>query len=244
MALTSILEIELFDVWGINFMGPFLPSDGHQYILVAVDYVSKWVKAIACARNDAAMVAKFLKKNILARYGTPCALIRDEGTHFINRIITNLLIKFNVEISNQEIKTILEKVVNTSRKDWSPKLDEALWAYKTTFKTPIGMSSYALVFEKACHLPLELKHKEIWAIKKLNFDLTNVGEVWKLQLNELVEWRMNAYENAKLYKERTKKWHDNCISKRTFFVGQQVLLFNARLRLFQRKLKSRWSGPF
>ncbi|XP_038889080.1 uncharacterized protein LOC120078928 [Benincasa hispida] len=69
----------------------------------------------------------------------------------------------------------------------------------------------------------------MWAIKKLNFDLTNAGEVWKLQLHELVEWRMNAYENAKLYKERTKKWHDDRISKRTFFVG---------------KLKSRWSGPF
>ncbi|XP_038885788.1 uncharacterized protein LOC120076080 [Benincasa hispida] len=135
-------------------MGPFPPSEGHRYILVAVDYVSKWVEAIACAKNDAATMVKFLKKNIFTRYGTPRALINDEGTYFIDRIITNLLIKFNVshrvatayhpqtngqvEISNREIKTILEKVVSTSRKDWSPKLDKALWAYRISIKTPIG----------------------------------------------------------------------------------------------------------
>ncbi|XP_038874981.1 uncharacterized protein LOC120067503 [Benincasa hispida] len=175
------------------------------------------------------MVENFLKKNIFTRYGTPSALISDEGSNFINHIITNLLTKFNVshrvstayqlqtngqaEISNKEIKTILEKVVSASRKDCSPKLDEALWAYMTAFKTPIDMSSYALVFGKVCHLPLEFEHKAMWASKKLNFDLSSVGEVRKLQLNELVEWRMNTYKNAKLYKERTKKWHADCINK-------------------------------
>ena len=98
--------------------------------------------------------------------------------------------------------------MNSSRKDWSIKLDNALWANRTTCKTPIGRSPYRIVFGKPCHLPLELEYKVMWAIKKRNYDFQAAKEKRLLQMNELEELRKEAYDNAIIYRDKTKKWHD------------------------------------
>ncbi|GJR45889.1 reverse transcriptase domain-containing protein [Tanacetum coccineum] len=141
-------------------------------------------------------------------------------------------------------KYVEERTVGENRASWSDKLDDALWAFRTAYKTPIGCTPYKLVYGKACHLPVELEHKAYWALKHANFDLKTAGDHRKLQLNELSELRDQAYENSLIYKEKTKKLHDSKIKNRIFNVGDQVLLFNSRLKIFSGKLKSRWSGPF
>nr|GEY05699.1 reverse transcriptase domain-containing protein [Tanacetum cinerariifolium] len=124
------------------------------------------------------------------------------------------------------------------------KLEDALLAFRTAYKTPIGCTPYKLVYGKSCHLPIELEPKAYWALKHANFDLKTAGDHQKLQLNELNELRDQAYENSLIYKEKTKKLHDSKIKNRIFNVGDRVLLFNSRLKIFSRKLKTCWSGPF
>ncbi|XP_016509109.2 uncharacterized protein LOC107826623 [Nicotiana tabacum] len=150
-----------------------------------------------------------------------------------------------VKASNREVKQILEKTVSASWKDWASKLYDALWAYHIAYKTPIGASQYILVYGKSCNVPVKLEHMAYWAIKKLNIDMDLAGEKWMLQLNELEEFRLHAYENAELYikrilyKEKTNRWHDKHIFHCEFEPGQAVLLFNSRLKHFPGKLMSR-----
>nr|GEU59501.1 reverse transcriptase domain-containing protein [Tanacetum cinerariifolium] len=149
-----------------------------------------------------------------------------------------------VEVSNHGFKRILDRTVRETRASWSDKLDDALWAFRTAFKTPISCTLYKLVYGKSCHLPIELEHRAYWALKHVNFNLKTAGDHQKIQLNELNELHDQAYENSVIYKERTKKLHDFKIKNRIFNIGDQVLLFNSRLKIFSRKLKTRWPGPF
>ncbi|GKE91071.1 reverse transcriptase domain-containing protein [Tanacetum coccineum] len=174
MPQNAIQVCEIFDVWGIDFMGPFPSSRGNKYILVAVDYLSKWVEAKALPTNDARVVVKFLK-SLFARFGTPRAIISDRGTHFCNDKFAKVMSKYGVthrlatayhpqtsgqvEVSNRGLKLILERTVGENCASWSDKLDDALWAFRTAFMTPIGCTPYKLVYGKSCHIPIELDHK-------------------------------------------------------------------------------------
>ncbi|GJX44300.1 reverse transcriptase domain-containing protein [Tanacetum coccineum] len=223
MPQNSIQVCEIFDVWGIDFMGPFPSSKGNKYILVAVDYLSKWVEAKALPTNDARVVCKFLK-SLFSRFGAPRAIISDRGTHFCNDQFSKVMLKYGVthrlattyhpqtsgqvEVSNRGLKRILERTVGENRASWSDKLDDALWAFRTAYKTPIGCTPYKLVYGKACHLPIELEHRAYWALKHTNFDLSTAGNHRKVQLNVLNELRDQAYENSLIFKEKTKRIHD------------------------------------
>nr|GEW40907.1 reverse transcriptase domain-containing protein [Tanacetum cinerariifolium] len=149
-----------------------------------------------------------------------------------------------VVVSNRGLKRILERTVGENRASWSDKLDDALWAFRTAYKTSIRCTPYKLVYGKACHLLIELEHKAYWALKHANFDLQTAGDHIKVQLNELNELCDKAYENSLIYKEKTKRLYDSKIKDRIFNIGDRVLLFNSRLKIFSEKLKSHWSGPF
>ncbi|XP_074299251.1 uncharacterized protein LOC141630311 [Silene latifolia] len=117
-------------------------------------------------------------------------------------------------------------------------------ALRTAYKTPLGTTPYKLVYGKACHLPVELENKAWWALKEMNFDFDAAEEVRFLSINELEELRLEAYESSKIYKDQTKKWHDAKIVNKDIGVGDLVLLFNSKVKVFPGKLRSRWLGPF
>nr|GEX70904.1 reverse transcriptase domain-containing protein [Tanacetum cinerariifolium] len=227
MPQNYIQVCEIFDVWGIDFMGPFSSSRGNKYIFVVVDYLLKWVEAKALPTNDAQVVCKFLK-NLFAQFGTPRAIISDRETHFCNDQFAMVMQKFGV---SHRLAT-----------PYHPQTSGQ--AFRTAYKTPIGCTPYKLVYGKACHLPIELEHKAYWDLKHENFDLKTAGDHRKVQINELNELRDQAYENSLIYKEKTKRLHVSKIKDRVFNIGNSVLLFNSRLKIFSEKLKSRWSGPF
>nr|GEV39543.1 reverse transcriptase domain-containing protein [Tanacetum cinerariifolium] len=197
----NIIQVcEIFYVWGIDFMRPFPSSRGNSEVFKI---------SFRPIRNS--------------------AIISDRGTHFCNDKFAKVMYKYGVtyrlatayhpqtsgqvEVSNRGLKCILERTVGENRASWSEKLEYALWAFRTVYKTPIGCTPYKLVYGKSCHLPIELEHKAYWALKHVNFDLKTTGDHRKLQLNEL---RDQAYENSLIYKEKTKKLHDSKIKNHIF----------------------------
>nr|GEX17033.1 reverse transcriptase domain-containing protein [Tanacetum cinerariifolium] len=196
-------------------------------IKVDVDYVSKLAEAQALPTNDARVVVTFLKK-LFCRFGMPKALISDR-----------------VENTIRALKRILEKTVKDNPAISSRKLDDALWAFRTAYKTPTETTPYKLIYGKNYHLPFEIVHRAYWALKNCNPDHIAAGEKRMFQLHELNELRHQAYENSRLYKERTKIWHDRKLRMRKEFKqGNKVLLFHSKYTFKQLKLRYRWLGPY
>ncbi|GJS42566.1 reverse transcriptase domain-containing protein [Tanacetum coccineum] len=173
----DLMEVFMDDFSVFDFMGPFPYSRGNKYILIAIDYGSKWIEDQALPTNDDRVVVKFLR-GLFSRFGVPKSLISDRGTHFCNSQLERSLQKYGVthrlstayhpqsngqtEVTNMAIKRILERSVGYNPKDWSEKLNDALWAFMTTYKTPTGCTPFRLVYGKACHLPVESKLKSKW----------------------------------------------------------------------------------
>nr|GEY61542.1 reverse transcriptase domain-containing protein [Tanacetum cinerariifolium] len=192
MPQNAIKVYEIFDVWGIDFMGSFPSSRGNKF-------------------------------------GTPCAIISDRGTHFCNDQFAEVMLKYGV---THRLATA-----------YHPQTSRKVEVSNRAFKTPIGCTPYKLVYEKACHLPIELEHKAYCSLKHANFDLLTASDHQKVQLNELNGLRNQAYENSLIYKEKTKRIHDSKIKDHVFNVGHRVLL-NSMLKIFSGMLKTRWTGLF
>ncbi|GJU80517.1 reverse transcriptase domain-containing protein [Tanacetum coccineum] len=187
-------------VYEAGFYWPSIFRDAKEY-----------VEAKSLPINDARVVVKFLK-GLFARFGVPKALISDRGTHFCNSQLKKALLRYGVthristayhpqtngqtKVNNRAIKCILERSVGYNPKDWSKKLNDALWAFRTAYKTPTGCTPFRMVYGKAFHLPVEIKHKAYWALKQCNMDLTTVVKNHFMELNELMELRDGAYENT------------------------------------------------
>jgi hypothetical protein len=195
MPLTSTLQIGIFDVWGIDFIGPFPNSEGCKYILVAIDYVSNLIEALPCRAAEAMHLKRIFHDIIFPRYEVPRIVISDGGSHFIGRTFQKALMEVGVdhqiatpyhpqmsgqaETSNKQIKNILQKIVNQTGRSWKSKVGEALWSYRMAYQTLIGMPPY--------HLPIELEHKAFWAIKRWNMDLKAARTKRKIQIAKLEE---------------------------------------------------------
>ncbi|XP_021727793.1 uncharacterized protein LOC110694900 [Chenopodium quinoa] len=222
MPQQPILELKVFDVWRIDFMGPFPSSYGNQFILVGVDYVSKWVKSIASPTNDHKVVLKLLQKIIFPRFGVPKAVISDNGSHFVHNAFQKMLRKHE-----------LQGIEMIGRIGWM-----------MLFGPRERLSRHLLA---PLHIALSMAnhaYRALWEIKKINFDLESAGEKRWLDLHELEDLRLDSYDCASTYKARSKEDNVKLIERKELFVGDKVLLYNSRMKLSLGKFMSRWSGPF
>ncbi|RVW19217.1 Retrovirus-related Pol polyprotein from transposon 17.6 [Vitis vinifera] len=250
-----------FSVWGIDIIGKISPksSSGHEYILVAIDYFTKWVEAASYARLTAARVAKFIRSHIICRYGVPHELISDRGVHFkgeVDTLIQEYGIQHHrssayrpqtngaVEAANKNIKRILRKMVETSR-DWSEKLPFALWAYRTSFRTSIGATPYSLVYGMEAVLPVEIEMRSLRVALEQHISEAEWAQSRYDQLSLLDEKRLRAADHVQAYQRKMTRAFRKRVKPRKFQRGDLVLKVLRGLISDPRgKFRPSWSGPY
>eukprot|EP00253_Pinus_taeda_P029756 PITA_29756 len=218
MPLRPQLVIEPFERWALDFVGPINPSSNQKtYILVATDYVTKWVEAKALPRATEDSVIQFL---------------------------FHLFANGQVESSNKVIESILTKTIALHRHDWAARLPEALWAYRTTWRSTTGYSPYQLVFGKQPIFPIEFKIQTLRIAQEVGLDLSEAQINRLHQINELDKIRLSALQNTTLIQQQRARWHDSLIKNKVFHEGDWALLYDSRFQHFPGKLQTRWLGPY
>ena len=250
-----------FSVWGIDIIGKISPksSSGHEYILVAIDYFTKWVEATSYAGLTAARVAKFIRSYIIYRYGVPHELISDRGAHFrgeVDTLVQEYGIQHHrssayrpqtngvVEAANKNIKRILRKMVETSR-DWSEKLPFALWAYRTSFRTSTESTPYSLVYGMEAMLPVEIEMGSLRVALEHQISETEWVQSRYDQLNLLDERRLRAADHVQAYQRKMTRSFRKRVRPRKFQKGDLVLkVLRGLINDPRGKFRPNWSGPY
>ncbi|MCO5568766.1 hypothetical protein L7F22_022466 [Adiantum nelumboides] len=251
-----------FEKWGIDYVGPINPTSRHgkSYIIVAIDYLTKWSEARAVRSDDARTTTTFFIDHVICCFGTPAELVSDRGTHFLNDVLEDLTSYFNikhdkatpykpstngqVESTNKILVTILRKTIDVNKRDWDEKLSAVVWAYNTTFKEATGFTPFYLVYGQECVLPIE---HELATLRFLHEHSLPLEESLKERLGTLEhldEWRSRAYLQQEVAKKRQTKQRAKKAKTYGFEDGQFMLLYDAHHEFFLRKLSHVWSGPY
>jgi hypothetical protein len=258
--LKAQIVAEPFEIWALDFVGPFNPKSNQKaYILVATDYMTKWVEAEALPNATEEVVIKFMFK-LFVRYGLPREVITDGGSQFTAHRITTTLENYHikhrvtspyhpqengqVESTNKVLEAILTKTVSTNRQNWATELPNALWAYRTTWCNTTGYSPYHLVYGKEPIFPIEFEIKTLRMAQEIGLDLTTTHKQCLQQLNELDEACLSVVECTTVIQQQRVAWHDKHIKKKSFKKGDWALLYDSRFHDFLGKLQTRWLGPY
>eukprot|EP00253_Pinus_taeda_P010386 PITA_10386 len=261
MLLKPQVLIDPFEQWALDFVGPINPpSNGKRYIIVCMDYVTKWAEAKAVRKATKDTMVTFLFEEIIVRYGVPRQIVTDQGTQFTSKLVRDLTEKYKikhrkstpyhpqangqVESTNKFLENIMTKTVQLNRRDWYEKLKDALWAYRITWKNTTGFSPYQLVYGKEALLPIEFQIQTYRLAVELGLDLTETQQQRIMELNQLDEHHQQAIEHTTLVQQQRMKWHDRYIKIKKFHKGDWALLFDSKFKDFKAKFTTHWLGPY